>query len=365
MTALTSFDRAQDRPSPSPFKERGAGRLVSRRDFIASLAGGALLACSDAGDSPLMTSTAVPNVQQESRPTPVPGTTATAGQFTWSARAPLPTPRSEVASAVLDGKIYVIAGFVASGQSSNVVEVYDPLANAWSRKADLPEPRDHAMAAALGGKVYVFGGGLGTATRSAFAYDLAADRWLRVQDMPFRRTAGGAAVLSERIVVVGGTGDSPLVTMSYDPSRDGWGMGPGLLLPAPREHLAVTAAEGKVYVIAGRWDGALKDTNLVADSTSGQWRALAPMPTARGGTAGGVVNGRIYVAGGEAFDPTRTFAQVEVYDPATDAWSKSPDLPTPRHGLAVQGVGDTLYVIGGGPTAGLSVSPQNEALSIR
>jgi hypothetical protein len=41
-----------------------------------------------------------------------------------------------------------------------------------------------------------------------------------------------------------------------------------------------------------------------------------------------------------------------------------PDLPTPRHGLAVQGVGNVLYVIGGGPTAGLSVAPQNEALII-
>ncbi len=360
MITPTSFDRAQDRPGPSPIQGRGV--RITRRELLTSLPGSLVLAC---GGGSKNDPRPVPNVQQEFRPTAAAGTPAP-GALTWSTRAPLPTPRSEVASAVLDGKIYVIAGFVASGQSSNVVEVYDPAANRWERKANLPEARDHAMAAALGGKVYVFGGGLGDATRTTFAYDPAADRWTRMQDMPFRRTAGGAAVVgADRMVVAGGTGDSPQVTMSYDPSRDGWGMGPGPLLPAPREHLAVTAAEGKVYVIGGRWEGALKDTNLVADSIARQWRVLAPLPTARGGTAGGVVSGRIYVAGGEAFDPTRTFAQVEVYDPATNAWSEAPDLPTPRHGLAVQGVGDVLYVIGGGPTAGLSVAPQNEALQTR
>ena len=33
---------------------------------------------------------------------------------------------------------------------------------------------------------------------------------------------------------------------------------------------------------------------------------LEDLPTARGGTAGGVVNGRVYVAGGEASSPNRT-----------------------------------------------------------
>jgi hypothetical protein len=147
--------------------------------------------------------------------------------------------------------------------------------------------------------------------------------------------------------------------MIYDPAADRWSQGPRLA--EPREHLAVTSAGGRVYVLAGRWQDELKATTEVLESATGAWRRLAPAPTARGGTAGGSVNGRVYVAGGEAFDPSRTFPQVEVYDPASDTWRALPDLPTSRHGLAVQGVGDVLYVIGGGPTAGLSVDPHNEA----
>jgi N-acetylneuraminic acid mutarotase len=130
----------------------------------------------------------------------------------------------------------------------------------------------------------------------------------------------------------------------------------------PREHLAIAEAGGRVYLIGGRWQGVLLATNEVLADPLGDWTRLAPMPTPRGGTAGASLDGLVYVAGGEAFGPSRTFAEVEVYDPATDRWSAAPDLPTPRHGLAVQSAAGLLFVIGGGPEAGLSVAPQNEAL---
>jgi hypothetical protein len=322
----------------------------------------ALLASCSGDDKEPRAATPLPSTPVTLQPATTPGRTAEVPA--WSQRAALPTPRSEVASAVLDGRIYVIAGFEASGNGSNVVEAYDAASDRWQRRANLPEARDHAMAAALGGKLYVFGGsGRGGATASVFAYDPATDAWSRRADMPLRRTAGGAAVLDNRIVVVGGTGESPTSTMVYDPAMDRWTLGPSM--SAPREHLAVTGDGNRIYVLGGRWDNALKATAESLDSLTGAWRRLADMPTARGGTSGGVVNGRVYVAGGEAFGPDRTFPQVEGYDPPSNAWTTLPQLLTPRHGLAVQGVGATLYVIGGGPAAGLSVSGRNEAITVR
>src|SRR5688500_10867956 len=60
----------------------------------------------------------------------------------WEQRAPLPTPRSEVASAVLNGRIYVIGGYLAQGSVSDIVEVYDPIVDRWQRVASLPAARD-------------------------------------------------------------------------------------------------------------------------------------------------------------------------------------------------------------------------------
>src|SRR5688572_21058142 len=142
-----------------------ASRLASFRTtaagFMVLVVLATLSACSgdSAGDAPSPTA---PSTAASGRPP----------ALAWSRKADLPSPRSEVASAVLDGRIYVIAGFDAAGNGTTTVEVYDPLADAWQRRTDLPEARDHAMAAAHGGRLYVFGGGgRGGATSSVFALD--------------------------------------------------------------------------------------------------------------------------------------------------------------------------------------------------
>ena len=69
------------------------------------------------------------------------------------------SPRSEIADALLNNKIYIIGAF-ENGHSINTVEVYDPLSDKWSSVAPLPQPLDHAAAAAsYNGKMYVVGGG--------------------------------------------------------------------------------------------------------------------------------------------------------------------------------------------------------------
>ena len=59
----------------------------------------------------------------------------------WSAGTPLPAPRSEVATAVLDGRIYVAGGFgEPGGQILDSFVAYDPATDAWTDLAPLPEP---------------------------------------------------------------------------------------------------------------------------------------------------------------------------------------------------------------------------------
>ncbi len=77
----------------------------------------------------------------------------------WSNGAPMPTARSEITSAVLDNKIYVIGGFENGHNTTSVVEVYDPITNKWTTAAPLPQPLDHPAAAAFDGKLYIVGGG--------------------------------------------------------------------------------------------------------------------------------------------------------------------------------------------------------------
>ena len=55
----------------------------------------------------------------------------------WRQGAFMPTARSELAVAALDGRIYVAGGIGRFG-TSDAFEVYDPKKNAWARLAPLP-----------------------------------------------------------------------------------------------------------------------------------------------------------------------------------------------------------------------------------
>jgi hypothetical protein len=76
------------------------------------------------------------------------------------------------------------------------------------------------------------------------------------------------------------------------------------------------------------------------------------MPTARGGLTAAALDHRLHVTGGEDLDTGATFAEHEVYHPATGAWTTAAPMPTARHGLTSQVVRDRWYVIGGGTGAG-------------
>ncbi len=127
-------------------------------------------------------------------------------------------------------------------------------------------------------------------------------------------------------------------------------------MPTPRNHAAIGAVNGKIYVIGGRvgaaFIGVASDISVVEeyDPAVDKWSApRARMPTTRSALGAGTYNGRIYVAGGEFQDPhmMATFRSVEAYDPATNSWSIMPSMPVSRHGLAAGVIGNRFLLVGG------------------
>jgi N-acetylneuraminic acid mutarotase len=110
------------------------------------------------------------------------------------------------------------------------------------------------------------------------------------------------------------------------------------------------AAHGKLYVIGGEisTSGIANQGIYIAnvyeyDPATATWTEKSPMPTARSAGATGVIDGKIYVAGGR---PPRG-SDFAVYDPLADRWTVLPDLPTQRNHLAAGAIGGRLYVVGG------------------
>src|SRR5438477_134646 len=78
----------------------------------------------------------------------------------------------------------------------------------------------------------------------------------------------------------------------------------------------------------------------------GRWSVKAPMPTARGALAVGIVGGKIYAVGGVGTNGRNTAANEE-FDPARNLWSKHAPIPSPRDHHAIGVVAGKLYAIGG------------------
>jgi len=281
----------------------------------------------------------------------------------WSNLAPVPTPRSEVAVAELNGKVYVFGGF---GRGATANEEYDPANDSWRQRAPIPRGVDHPAVAALGGKIFLIAGfdGRFRPVDRVWAYDPETDTWTQKSDLPTPRGALGAAVVEGKIYAIGGVAVSGDVgtTEVYDPLTDAWS--PRSPMATPRDHLAVSVVEGNIYAIGGRLGGYANNLGAaeVYNPETDRWTAIADLPTVRSGIASTTVQGQIYVFGGESTEGA--FDTNERYGPATDSWESMPPLPTARHGLGAVALNDRIYVIAGGPTPGGSRSSRNEVFIV-
>ena len=283
----------------------------------------------------------------------------------WGIVAPLLAPASEQAVVELDGEIFVVGGYPPGRIPVRDVQVYDSRTNRWRMGPPLPVPMHHTMAAAVDGRLFVIGGefdGGGTGRPevlldTVYELDKEANSWQLRAPMPTGRSGGGAAVVNGKIYVAGGRPPRGHDFAVYDPTADHWEVLPPV--PTQRNHLAVAGIGGKVYVAGGRFGSGFNSERTAAleifDPASGAWSAGAPLPAPRGGVAGVAANGCLFVIGGEGNyqDPRGLSVENEAYDPRTDTWHSLPPMPTPTHGLVGAAfVNGRIHLPGGSVTIG-------------
>jgi len=134
-------------------------------------------------------------------------------------------------------------------------------------------------------------------------------------------------------------------------------------MPAGREGATGVIIDDKIFVTHGQGPGFPDtSTNLVYDIPSNTWGAAASAPLRRAELTGVCIetsDGRpkLFAVGGRNQASGTVLNDVEIYDPAANAWVAGPPMPTPRRGLGaafVPGPGvaggrlGSVYVVGGG-----------------
>jgi N-acetylneuraminic acid mutarotase len=99
-------------------------------------------------------------------------------------------------------------------------------------------------------------------------------------------------------------------------------------------------------------------TRVTVQDPSLSWSTAQSMSMARTGPAHGVIDGKLFVAGGVTTASGTRNGSVEFYDPTTNSWTSRPAMPTPLYLPAFGAIGTKLIVAGG------SVPPNTNAVQI-
>jgi len=197
-------------------------------------------------------------------------------------------------------------------------------------------------------------------------FDTLTNTWSNKTGLPeHRRRGGGAAVLYGRDIYVvagnrGGHGEGIGQALAwvdkYNIDTDQWTTN---LTDAPhaRDHTGGGIVDGKLCVAGGRDSGAADYFNATILPTdcynfaTDQWEVQEDIPQGRAGAAYGTTcDGKLMVAGGEGYG--QAFDRVDVFNGTS--WQTVDSLETARHGtgLAVNCFCNHIYIASGSGAQG-------------
>jgi N-acetylneuraminic acid mutarotase len=282
----------------------------------------------------------------------------------WKKVTPSPFARTEAATALVDGKLYLFGGFIAKLETSSQIDVYDPASDTWSRKKDMPTRPTHANPAVDGHIVWLAGGFQGKhpgpALNEVWKYDAQADTWTPAPPLPEPRAGGGLAIAQGRLHYFGGyKADRDTVCADHWSlslkGEDTWTREADM--PNPRGHLAATVLDGQIYALGGAngHDKKQQDQPFCEryDPSTKRWTAIANLPDGRSHFEGSTIvhEGRIIIVAGRCNNtnpPRMNVSDILEYNPKSDAWRVLSSIPLRVMAPSAHIIGQQLVVVGGG-----------------
>lgn len=261
-------------------------------------------------------------VAAESAPVPTLPSSVEAGIEPWS----LPTPVSREAVVAQGEDLEVLGGLLASNSSTAEITTIDLASGKISPAGVLAAPVHDGAGATLGSDTFVFGGG-------------SPDTLATVQDVTLPPTRGAGSNVSG---AVGGA------------------------LPQPRSDLSVATVTSRsgpntttTAYLAGGYNGTsyLPDVLSTADGTHFSTVANLLVPVRY--SAMSALGGRIYLFGGQIANPGGTVAatdDIQMIDPIRHTDSIIGHLPQPLYGAAAVVLNGTIYVAGGQTPGGQTIT---------
>ncbi|MEV6162672.1 carboxypeptidase regulatory-like domain-containing protein [Streptomyces sp. NPDC052052] len=238
----------------------------------------------------------------------------------WTRLADAADTREAPAHGFIDGKLYAVGGWGASGSPDAKLEIYDPASDSWTTGASSPTPLAGSGSAVLDGKLYVVGGCTASVCGAASVkvYDPADNSWSTAASYPVQVAWEACGAIGGLLYCSGGVTDDGELKSAYvyDPTADSWSALPDM--PKALWGSASTAANGLLLVSSGISGNALTNAGYAFDPEAGTWSTLpnATVASYRGGGAPG-----FYKVGGATgnANPITTVELLSGYDQTGDS----------------------------------------------
>ena len=286
----------------------------------------------------------------------------------WVRGPSLPSPRQDAATAVLDGRIYIIGGFGPNASSTDTTYVLEPAAGTdltpsasappapvlpigtWSTARNAPESMDHAAAAALDGYVYVAGGSVEKKVSNKFwRYDPIDDSWATMPPLPIPRYGATMQALDDKLYLIGGAsrGDDERSIEVFDPATASWSLIENALT-VEREGSATAIYGDRIALVGGHDSNERNMTSCdLFDPVTDAWSVCSSMHVGRSGFGLAAVDDRLFAIGGVNLLLGATTQTTEISGSWGRGWMDGHWLPAPRQGMSIAVIGHTVWVIGG------------------
>jgi hypothetical protein len=272
----------------------------------------------------------------------------------------LGTARSvHTATLLPTGKILVAGGMSRGGGSLNTTELFDPATDASTAGPPMRVARNgHTATRLRDGRVIIAGGFNGGYERSIEVFDPRTGRLTAAGEMREGRSGHTASLLPNgHILFVGGVGRGWTFLRSaeiYDPAT-GRSEAVGSMATPRESHTATTLADGRILVTGGH-NGRREAMEVFAsaeifDARSGKFSGAGSLVIPRHKHDAILLNdGRVLIVGGADRTDRNYFASTELFDPATNSFSRGPEMENSRYKIigtsALLPNGDVLITSG-------------------
>jgi hypothetical protein len=270
----------------------------------------------------------------------------------WSLAAPLSRMVVEPSTG---NQLTVLGGYDGETSATGVYDL-DTTDGQLRLVGNLAQPTHDAAGAVLGGRDLVIGGGdvASVSAVQALVPGAGAPTATTIGQLSAPRSDCVSVSIGPMVYVVGGydgTNGDPTVLSTVD----GTTYLSVAMLPVPVRYPAVAVLDGDIYVIGGEVVGgsdngaATRDVQLV-DPLTGSARVLTSMPQPLEGASAFTLAGHIYVAGGNTPSTgsgTNTSPAIWAFDPLTRRMLRAGTLRVAVSNAGFAVLGTTAWLVGG------------------